>query len=647
MLNKVSFLLFSTLFYSFIFALPPFFVGIWIDAELITITITAITSLLALSEAILFYKREHFLNPVQQILFMYFLSFILLGVAVAPWVYSFELHYFGLPQADGLIFYISFLVMYLACCALMNNAYEKAVRAVVIMAVFLIIGFVVLNHQNYHISLNPKWSIYVFSAFIAFIGLCVVSMRLSETVEFWCRSLMLFGIGIIAISFNKTAILGLLIASCVFPVHLYKNYMGRFWGYFVVSLAPFAFIIATITLAKNYPVTFESLDCRYKQLLVVFWEFYDHPLRLLSGFGFGHFIDGLLHQLIAVGSGFYENGIWKPTWGGIDRIDFNAQHYIVDALLSCGILGGMWAFGLPLFLLWLAPKHCFNLVVFICFIWICIASTWFMLYLHLPFMALLCAFIATSSDRPLRISHHSRIIIVVLITSFVGLSYASYHLYQTAKLFTLMDSWLAKRIKKNRSLSFSNLIKYGASENSHLATYIQSTLDYLSSQPFDEKVQDELKVLLTASLHAKKPSALLRIVTLNVFDYLINVRGEYLLEKNWERYLNETILHLPKRFDLTAQYIAYLIYKNRQGEAQKWLNKIEIIHPDNPVTKWFRGIMMVEVKETKGQGIMTLRRAIEEGAGKLVPIDSYLLDLIYLPGNLACIALEDDFKGPK
>jgi hypothetical protein len=78
----------------------------------------------------------------------------------------------------------------------------------------------------------------------------------------------------------------------------------------------------------------------------------------------------------------------------------------------------------------------------------------------------------------------------------------------------------------------------------------------------------------------------------------------------------------PLRTDVAAPYLSWLVSGQRFDQVRAVCVRIDRIRPGDPVCLWFDGIAHLSDPATEKQGFQQMRRALEAGVDRVVPIDA-------------------------
>ncbi|MHA1558422.1 MAG: hypothetical protein ACTSXG_01245 [Alphaproteobacteria bacterium] len=599
-------------FWIFIFSLPPFRAGIWVDSEVTIIALFSISTIIGCAS--LLQKHVHLSISSLFLLGIVALSLILLPIHPHP-----KLSFYGLPQTgEGILFYLSFLVL---CFGIYNTEtfYIKRIILPSAIAASLAVTIItVINHPYYRIEYNPYWLPHVFTAFIAFLGLGILStysfFKEKQVIK-W--SIFAYCIFLILISYNKTAITSGCILSFIFLVP--NNFIKRFKFpmIFTVALIPFGVILFEYILAKN----FTSIDSRINFLNILYQYFYEHPFNLLVGTGFGKYTDILAAYITKLPLSFYSEGIWSPTWEGIERLDFHSHHQLLEMLLAQGIIGALLYLLWPIMILKNTDIRNFKMVFFFVCLWFFITSMWFLVPLCIPFIALGFSLIDKNSKKQIPLPYFLKSHFLIGFISITLLIGSIMQMCCTFSYPTHIGS-LYNHLKKPPP----ELPGCHETTGIQLANYLNTAAFYAKSPNSFYKKQ-RLKKILKNAIALKNPPILLIISIIKTLDEIIFATTDDLEKKKLNflrnKYVKFLLQQAPHRIDLCANHLLSIDNKDALDQIQKYLEK----YPSNEIALWLKGLVLFKNQRTN-EALPFLKQALLKNVDKFIPIDKDLKKII-------------------
>ena len=93
---------------------------------------------------------------------------------------------------------------------------------------------------------------------------------------------------------------------------------------------------------------------------------------------------------------------------------------------------------------------------------------------------------------------------------------------------------------------------------------------------------------------------------------------------NWGERLNQALRIAPKRTDLAASYLLWLLREGREGEFSSLARILFQNNPEDAVALWFSGIALLGVTSGTDEGLARMQKSLDEGIERIIPIDEGL-----------------------
>ena len=645
-------------------ALPPFYNGIWVQVEgampwlhlLAAAAAAALAWLAAGGDAGVLASLRHplFLIPV---------ATAALSLALLPSTTLWGLSIFGSPEHGfGALAFLDAAVL---TAAMMSAWRRPGWRIVIVISVtgttaaaFILDGL---------FRGERSWAPFFFADYLAFYAIYafVVIAAWMPGREFALArirtiALALLFTGLILLSGNKAALLSGVIAAAA--LMLFWR-LGHDWRLLLlVALFPVLIGGATILIGPLWEESFRrtltmeigfrpladlilsswpSLWSRAMLLIVGAQALIDEPSRLLVGMGWGHYSEALLSNLTIVDSRLQEFiGESRTYWDAIRRSDFHSHNNYLEQLLSLGIAGLFLAIYYLYAVIRAARSETLRLAVFFVLLLGTLQSFWFQMPHGLPVMAAaLAAIVAAPGKRPGAQN-------LAPAKSIYGAALAA--LIAAALLWGSVASNMAANaaaaaLAANRNanspaaaMAFSGAAASGLDEI-YQAALLQNAFARLAA----EKTQtgqvtpgsaDRLIVLLDPVLRRSQDikSAALTVTVVNLLAGL-QFRFPNLARRipdSRETYLTLTekmLTRLPRRSDLAIPYFNLLIRDEQEPRALATAERILAGNRQDAVALWFSGIVMLAGPKNAERGLARMRRALDFGIRKRIPIAAPLL----------------------
>lgn len=598
-------------------ALPPFRIGIWVDSECVLATAHLIFSVLGLCLIILWSLKRKLYCSAHTLIFFGFGLFSLFSTL---WANNSIVHHLGSPLlGEGSVLFCGLSLLSFA----IDNSSEKSI--IYWSAVFagIVAGILVfLHHPQHGLKVNPDWLPYVFGAFLAPIalGIYAVSTHLKSKTQ--QKILLLLSCLLLLLSHNKTAWAALALSLCVWPIIKHRQ---RLQKYLCASI-PFGTIIAIYVLGAKHIVekwpVFSSLESRKLALQSYVLTWNDNPLKLLSGNGWGYYFENLQKQITRLPVAFFQDNSWKPSWDGIDRLDFHCMHFGAETLFSIGIIG------LILYITLLVTplsepttrKSRIHIFIFV-ILFGCLTSTWFTLVCVWPF--LIVGFSIFNRHR-ITITR-APLTILWLWISTIFCAYAAVTYWNTAILYPTNQKSLFFRFTHSKKLPTASDIKQPYNYRGfHLGHFTLSILKKMK-QPPSQATMNELD-LIFKNYDSKTSPLILDIALLHAMRHFqgSTIEREFLFDGIASAIQQKA----PKRSDLLVQYISELIENNDFTKAKDLINAILSRNSQDLFGFWLEGIFLIHTGATK-QGKILMERALQHNIETWICIPKNLKELLH------------------
>lgn len=148
----------------------------------------------------------------------------------------------------------------------------------------------------------------------------------------------------------------------------------------------------------------------------------------------------------------------------------------------------------------------------------------------------------------------------------------------------------------------------------HLNSYFCQAGDYIATHPASKR-------LILAHLT-------MRGEILVGLDAFLDPATRAYYENGWQEELTRWITDNPMRTDMASPYLLYNVMMEREPESRPVIDHIRRQNPEDPLGLWFAGLDFLQSPDRTEQGLIMMRRALEHGIERYIPIDDTLLDLL-------------------
>ncbi len=602
----------SLLFWLFIVALPPFYIGLWVDSESVLLFAHILFCLISCGLFVYtIITKQFFISSLSQL----FILTSLFSLAVTVWSENKILHHIGVPMlGEGTVFFTGISMLSLVYDNIDLKNYNFF-RYSAIFAATVALVLMIVNHPQNGFGINSDWVPYVFGAFLAPIAIGMFSFYFSsEGVE---NKFLILIVGLLVIfSFNKT--LWAFLPFILGVWYLLKNYSKIYRVIFSV-LVPIGVIAANLILPK-FISALSTLESRRLTLMVYVKTWVDDPLSLLYGHGWGSYFNHLTKNLTQIPINFFQNGTWQPSWDGIDRIDFHAMHQGAESMFSLGILGLIFYLLLIIHPITAARKNHIYAFFFSC-CYAALSSTWFTLICVWPFLMLGFSEFTTKKIIINRKKYFT--IIWVFICSVLS-AHAAITVFKTAILYPTGKQSIFYKFTCTDHLPSKKELRQTYNYNGlHLSHYLLGLLkkQYL----LDHKVLEDETYNIIAVYNPQTSPLNLDIAMLHLLKYQTRCSLEN--QELYSEIIKAIIAKSPKRPDLLESYVNYLLECKKFEEAECLINKVLKYAPDDAFGVWYKGVYLVELKQAD-LGLKLMKKALELKADNFLKIPEEIIQKV-------------------
>lgn len=602
----------SLLFWLFAAALPPFYIGLWVDSESVLLFGHALFSLIGIG--LLGYGltcSNFFVSSLSQL----FISIAIFSLVVTLWAENKILHHIGVPMlGEGTVFFTGLSILSLVHDNIDLRSY-KFFRYSAIFAATIALLLVILNHPQNGFGSNTEWLPYVFSAFLAPIAIGIFSFYYaSKGVEH--KFLILLCMLLVIFSFNKTLWAFLPVILGVW--YVLKNH-SKFYRATFCMLVPIGVIAANVIL-PIFIRALSTLESRRLTLMVYIKTWIDDPLSLLYGHGWGSYFNHLTKNLTQIPVNFFENGNWQPSWDGIDRIDFHGMHQGAESMFSLGILGLFLYILLIIYPILKARQNHIYAFFFSC-CYAALSSTWFTLICVWPFLILGFSEFAI---KKIITDRKKRLTIIWIIICLALSAHAALTVFNTAALYPTNKSSIFYKFTCTECMPSKQELKQLYNyKGFHLSQYLLGLLQ--RQNLLEDRVIDAETYNIIEIYNVKTSPLNLDIAMLHLLKYQTKCSLEN--QELYSQIIRAIIAKAPKRSDLLESYVNYLLECRKFEEAERLINKVLEYAPDDAFGVWYKGVYLVELKQAD-LGLKLMKQALELKADNFLKIPEEIIQKV-------------------
>jgi hypothetical protein len=634
----------------FVLATPPLSYGVWFKTEPVSVGLlgagaAAALSLLALDltghSIGLVLGRRHV-----QIL----LAFLAWNALVSAAQAFPGRGWFGTPETgEGILAFLALAMLTMLAMVLWSWRTSRIVLVVAALAAVATIG-----GMDLLLPLGSPWRLEKYAGYAGLLGPSTALIVLGAVRRPGAR-ILLFAMACalmpVVFSDNKTAI-GLLCVvgpAAFFPIRWLARRMEVVRLRHCLAWMPLLVLLVTaaaVATASAWPDYDPLYSVRSRGLLIFagLLNLRDHPLALLSGFGWGSFNDTLYRHTFLPGVRAFQNGVWDPNWEGIGAGAYHVHNDVFEAVLGGGLIGGI------LYLLFFAAivagarramLACgavawFLIVGFLCF--------WYPFLICYPFLALAIA----ATTAPLNVLRapvpvpmagwmraSGAIMAALLVTACVltrddanaaGLRLAALNRQDPAEIPTLGT------FPPDHGRAGVHLWWLALNEGAFIGRELAS-----GHPPTPAQAQWFARMLQEVDGWTEAGQAGLRLEALRValrndlvagheHTELAPLRARAMAE--WEAAVLRVIRQAPFRTDVAVPFLAHHAAQHDNATVNALCARIDAIQPSDRVCLWYTGLVMLTDPATTPAGLRSMHAALAAHVDAVAPVPKAARDLI-------------------
>ena len=655
-------------------AMPPFYSGIWVQVETVVVALHIISAMAGFGLLLLAVSGS---KEAKRAVTHPFAVLPLLAAAwtaaLLPFIDQPSLSWFGAPELRmGGLAMLDLAVLTAAAIAVRQR--RVVWRVVVCSAVVATLGTLLSPFANAFAAIagttftyGREVSPYFFSDYRAFYAVFIAVLIIGLDVPYrkiaWAAALLL-GAVVLYASHNKAAI-GY--SAVIIPaVFLFRRMVGddgafRKLGAWAAGLAPVALTgliyavgMAVLAGAKSGDplarTLIEGVPTLWSRSLMtdlVLESFADAPRSLLTGLGWGHFGETLLRHLNEMPVRLYIVSIGSkdlPFWDAVIRFDFHSHNVFVESLMAGGgiglILSLAYMAAIPLF----ARDDGIALAIAFALVLGAVGTFWFQMPVSVPLMALAVASLAGARTISLPLRVRPVLIVVFcgigpitqLTGAFAGIAMAEQGGMETRANNT-PPTETASPSPDCRPFTAATGIG-----DAHLGWLLQNYVGRLSAPLQNGEALSEPQVARLARYLCATDRRLSESRSLRLFVATLNERATLVFQfdrpeiaailapylENWGERMERLLELAPRRTDLATAYMNWLLAQGREEELLRFAERLLSVNPQDPVGLWFSGTVLLARPERAAEGLSRMRRSLEMGIRKFMPIEGKILEAI-------------------
>lgn len=647
----------------FIWALPPFQMGIWLRTEPIVFALFATTILssawMALGMSRKWIKMQSPLHPVWLCLLAWAGWQMLATLcATSPWR-----SWFGPPQTgDGTALSLVMLITAMQASLLWQQAaFRRIIAITAVFASLLLTALHIIYHRVLEDLFIPdsmapmEWPDYLpFIGGYLWITLLAAGYITSTTRYI---TLTIFMAVILFASSNRSAhallvpaIIVSTVAYCLPLPPALRRLSERHTLWRSVFLVACALPMTMVAIGEILPtldadkqsgfirhlmIKDEGIGTRMVLNQVAVSTLAHEPSRWLIGDGWGRFTDDVFKYALVDGVHVFHNGRREPNWFLVDGNAYHVHSQPLEALLSLGLPGIALWYALPMLLLWYLPKPLFWSCAPMLVALVALSHLWMLLPQCIPYQALfIAAMLAVLPVQPARHKYSPFPAIACASVALVMLWTACEQWFAMRWGNTLQEAllrdrphtdynedWLAEDFKRGGDRWTASAIFYSksASSKANIGQADSNTLGWYRY------------FLNTAHMAAVDPSIGARTssMQLRLQYYLFGGFEDAMFSdlrreaaKDFENAAIRMTHKAPLRDDYTSFFLINLgdyTHYDRQRQ-QQILTRMLLIAPDHRGALWMLGHLLTADEERAADGANMMARAVAMHVEKVFPL---------------------------
>lgn len=616
--QRIGLLLFTAQFSLFVFALPPFHAGVWVQTEPVVLALYGFAALTGLWLALGITKEWLAAQPPNA-LWNVMLVWTLWQLVTTLLASSPYRSWFGPPQTgEGAAWHVATLLNFMLAYPLWQ---ELRWRRVLLLAaagnIAVLCLLYILDQPDIarHHSLQ-SWTPVQFPAHLAFYAgyLWIAATSTLATKNWHIKTASVIAMAIVLwVSKNQSAqiILGGGLVVCMLgfaPKAYFRDYFYRFM-LSAGCVLPLMWIIFSVWM-EQHPLLYNkesALGSRIVLNQVAMATMIQEPSRWLVGDGWGGFADAIFNNILVNGIEVYQHAMRLPNCTMIDGGAYHSHSQPLEALLSSGLVGFLLWLAIPLAALRTMSGHQLRLAGPMLVGITALGFLWFQIAECVAFQAFALASLAKQPHKP----NHSKWPSIAFIAASVMMLFSAIQQASVLQYPKRMEDMISGN---EQSKAATDWLVQDATRGSDR---LRSVAPVFMAKLIKEKQANGIAAImnLTTSL-AQLPPVSPQIT------YLELLLSHYLLAEtntlvNTHQIIPKAILHVarksPLRDDLTSPMLETIdSYFKTSEEQMVFLKQLLAIAPNH------RGALWVLGHKTNDETMIERAKAL--GVEKVFPV---------------------------
>ena len=614
---------------------------------------------------------------------------VLIAFALAGWSMIASLFHalpgltwFGAPETGSGVFRFLELAIFLAS-GLVVMRFKRA-RLIVFVTALVVTVIIALATYAFRSGISDALAPYFFTDYLAFNGICLAAMAWAYPYgrKRWLISAIVcvIAIGVLVYSSNRAAIAIALGVTPVFMVVLWA--LPRIFSKLsvvnvqrlatagiaasVVVLTALVGILEVLGSATGSSFLAQNLGSRSRLLDIVFRALEDSPSIYSIGNGWGTYSHLLASYLPTEWATLRDDSnTWgnvgvdmaAGSWDSIKRVDFHSHNEFVETLLSVGSVGVLLLIALFALIPLLSRQRLRIAASGFSFALASLAALWFFFPLHIPLIAGAMAGFAKATPARFRLKKG----VLLVVTSSIAVLLFATAIYSenfSRSTYYYLPVEPAPSTGAELETCAANFDDFGQG-GQHLMYRMRTYAGFIerriaSESPISDEHISYFRGLLCATekyldSHDNIHLAIADLNTIADLSVLnIPVQLQPLMaahQLNWGARLEQVLARIPTRTDLAATYLSRLLATGQDATFNRIAAQLHHSHPSGVVPLWFSGIALLTSEQTKEFGVLRMRKALQLGIERIIPIDPILKQQLGLePAPAATILPQSTVK---
>jgi hypothetical protein len=355
---------------------------------------------------------------------------------------------------------------------------------------------------------------------------------------------------------------------------------------------------------------------------------FDPVYSALLGHGWGHYGEYLLRDLPSAGVRLFDS-----EWQGLTRDLFHSHNAALEAFFAAGLPGLILALAVPIALALTAQARWREIALAFALSWTVIDAFWFMMPVTMVALALAIGLLAESSRR-LRLRLPAAMPVAACLVLALASGAAAAALLQNARAMSRLAGCLPPAAFRPDCHGVSvpgDPRGTGIGLASLLGDAVPAAIKTKDKIP-----AEQLELLQQTIREAQRRAAAggsLYVSMALINDYAAAaftpdgtrvLPAPDSLAQVWLHEIAHVLDRAPQRLDVLPAYLNWLLLDHRHADMQAMLARAAAVDRDHPVVLWFSGVLLIEEPDVaiKQRGLALMRRALAQGVERFMPVDA-------------------------